>query len=212
MLFDLYKADQLNDTHIATFNSKKELLYDILNQSSDHALKEAYSAFLRGVESSFIKHTYSLRVQIELVFLSVLILLIFLLNNRELLKNNILKLVKIILVVWYFLFSFVVIFDLIYNNDCMEVMLSMEHRKPDYSVYSIISSSNNEILKKEYDYFLLDMRDNYTVYSRSLEKQVLVFYLFLVLFFLLFPYKKIYFFIINKINKDYIDFKKDRYI
>jgi hypothetical protein len=198
MLFDLYKADQLNDTHIAAFNSKKELLYDILNQSNDTILKQEYIQFLRGVKSSFIKHTYSLRVQIELFFLFLILLLFLLIKNRiDLINKNILKVVKIILVSWYVLFSLVVIFNLIYNNDCMSRIIYLEH--------TAISKSNNEILKKEYDYFLLDMRDNYTVYSRSLEKQVLVFYLFFVLLILILAQKYILI-LFYKIRNYYINF------
>ena len=73
-------------------------------------------------------------------------------NRIDFINQNILKVVKIILVSWYVLFSLVVIFNLIYNNDCMSRIIYLEH--------TAISKSNNEILKKEYDYFLLDMRDN----------------------------------------------------
>lgn len=208
MLFDLYKADQLNDTHIAAFNSKKELLYDILNQSSDRVLKEEYAQFLNSAKYGYMKHSYSLRVQIELFFLFLILLLFLLIKNRiDFINQNILKAVKIILVSWYVLYSLVVIFDLIYNNQCDKSYINGLDSKgaPFEQLHLAITSSNNEILKKEYDYFLLDMRDNYTVYSRSLEKQVLVFYLFLALLILILAQKYILI-LFYKIRNYYINF------
>lgn len=213
-----YYADLRNDAYIAEFNSKKEVLYDILDKSNDSVLKEGYTRFLSNISSLFMLYSGLIGAQVLSFCLFLSLLLIGLTeykanSNTSAPINILFKIMKNLILIIYIISLVSTTFYLIHKKQMVCGFVNGAENMPFFyrEVQEAFAIPNNYILKKEYQNFVYNMKLYLNEYSFLLKIQNINLCLFLILVSFFYNFKKRIILFKNKIQKDYMDFKKDRY-